>query len=959
MTIVAATTKTTTQTKSAVTAKAIAAAPLPPAPVLDPITTITQPVDILHAGTGTILTVGTGMEFATLNDALKASVDGDTIAVRAGTYVNDFCTINTDVTIVAMGGVVNEVATVPPPNDKGLFLVNADATIQGFTFTGGSDGSPDGNVSGIRYQAGNLTVEYCYFHDMQEGLMGAPTTQGSGSITIDHSEFSNNGTGDGYTHDIYVGDVGSFTLTNSYIHNAIVGHEVKSRAGVTTITNNIIADGPTGTASYDIDLPNAGVATVSGNVIEKGPDASNTFAIHYGGETQLSWANNSLSVTGNTFLNDYGPDASAVDNSSQVNGLNVSVSLDGNSFYGFSQQQLVTGGPGTATNSTFLTTEPGYSTQSPWAVPPAVQIASGPQLLDLTTSCHTVTGGAAQLIVSDTAGDNTITGGAGGLVANVSGDWDLITTQPGRSSTVDVGGRNNIVHSGGLDSITMDSTYGEVDATGRSTIAGASFATYNLSGNETATLTGGGSLNLAAAARVNAAIESGVNGTKAATGLDWLTGAPGDPAAASATIGGGAATFYATGTTLDLTYTSGAGQATLGGGTFSVTGGSGNDSFVTGTGNATLMLGTGMDSVVFGAGSTAVTAGAGADTYVFKAAQAGNASITGFKQGQDALAYVGFAGKAIASGVIAGGSTILTLTNGAQITLVDVVVRGYPTAPGGSGAPPAPAPGGGDSGGGSSPGSSGIGSSGGTLTTHGNLVTGGAGLFTITDLAGGNTIAGGSGGLLTTPLGGDSVTTAAGSQNQISLADHCTLAGAGADQVSVSSYYNSIQEAAASTVTLALFGNTVQGGAGLLTVNDSAGGNQILGGAGGVALSALPGSETITTQAGASDTIAAGGYSTLNLAGDDAVTLSGLYSAVTASGHDTITSASGWSGFDLEGQDTLQGTGAGVVTIGQHAQATLLSSGAGGSPITKLAGGSLVLQQAIQRDDDQAVEDNR
>ena len=150
---------------------------------------------LLQAGSGNVLTVGHGMEFATLSDALRAAVAGQTIAVQAGTYLNDFCTVNCAVHIVAVGGMGNEVANVPPPNDKGLLTINADTSIQGFTFTGGSDGGWDGNVAGIRLQAGNLNVSYCYFHDMQEGLLADPDP--TASVTIAHSEFSHNGTGDG------------------------------------------------------------------------------------------------------------------------------------------------------------------------------------------------------------------------------------------------------------------------------------------------------------------------------------------------------------------------------------------------------------------------------------------------------------------------------------------------------------------------------------------------------------------------------------------------------------------------------------------------------------------------------------------------------------------------------------------------------------------------------------------
>ena len=108
-------------------------------------------------------------------------------------------------------------------------------------------------MAGIRLQAGSLNVSYCYFHDMQEVLLADPDP--TASVTIDHSEFAHNGTGDGYTHNLYVGSVGTLTVTNSYFHDAVVGHEIKSRAAVTNIVNNVIADGPNGTASYDIDLP--------------------------------------------------------------------------------------------------------------------------------------------------------------------------------------------------------------------------------------------------------------------------------------------------------------------------------------------------------------------------------------------------------------------------------------------------------------------------------------------------------------------------------------------------------------------------------------------------------------------------------------------------------------------------------------------------------------------------------
>jgi pectin methylesterase-like acyl-CoA thioesterase len=80
------------------------------APILAPV--------VLSTTNGMVLTVGAGMEFATLGAALRNAVNGDTIAVKAGTYVNDFSVVQANVTIVAVGGMVNEVGTEPPPTAK-------------------------------------------------------------------------------------------------------------------------------------------------------------------------------------------------------------------------------------------------------------------------------------------------------------------------------------------------------------------------------------------------------------------------------------------------------------------------------------------------------------------------------------------------------------------------------------------------------------------------------------------------------------------------------------------------------------------------------------------------------------------------------------------------------------------------------------------------------------------------
>ena len=155
-----------------------------------------------------------------------------------------------------------------PPNGKAIITeggAGIAVTINGFDISGAP--VPDNNGAAIRYEGGSLTLNNDYFHNNQEGLLGAADPHGS--ITIDHSEFAFNGDGNGSTHNIYVGDIASFTITDSYFHDAVVGHEIKSRAANTIITGNRIFDND-GTASYSIDLPNGGNATISGNRSSRG-----------------------------------------------------------------------------------------------------------------------------------------------------------------------------------------------------------------------------------------------------------------------------------------------------------------------------------------------------------------------------------------------------------------------------------------------------------------------------------------------------------------------------------------------------------------------------------------------------------------------------------------------------------------------------------------------------------------
>lgn len=298
-----------------------------------------------------VLTVGTDSgDYTTIESAVAAANSGDTVEVESGTYTNDFVTITENLTLeAAPGATVDLVATSEPPDGKAIVDeggTGLDVTIQGLDISGSA--VSDGNGAGIRYEGGDLSLVDDDIHGNQEGILGAGDS--AGNITIDGSTFSGNGAGDGYTHNIYIGQVSTLTVENSTITDADVGHDIKSRAATTTITGNTVTDGPDGTASYEIDLPNGGNATIEDNTIEKGPNAQNPIAISYGEEGGL-YSSSSLLVEGNTIDNDDTNDSTTM---VQNDDAGVSADVTDNDIYGWTTELS---GPGSADGNMVATAD--------------------------------------------------------------------------------------------------------------------------------------------------------------------------------------------------------------------------------------------------------------------------------------------------------------------------------------------------------------------------------------------------------------------------------------------------------------------------------------------------------------------------------------------------------------------------------------------------------------------------
>ncbi len=256
------------------------------------------------------LQVGPGKTYATPCAAIAAAQAGDTIEVdAAGSYAGDTCAWSTDnLTVRGVNGRAKIDATnTAVAQQKGIFVIAApNATIENFELSNAAISAGAGNNgAGIRHQGLNLTVRNCFFHDNQNGILGSPSTDGQGEVLIEGSEFSHNGAGDGFSHNMYLGHYAKFTLHHSYSHRGNVGHLVKTRAYVNFVMYSRITDETGGTASYEIDVPNAGTTYVIGNVIEQSATTQNPAIIAYGEEGATN-PDAHLFVVNNTILNDNG-----------------------------------------------------------------------------------------------------------------------------------------------------------------------------------------------------------------------------------------------------------------------------------------------------------------------------------------------------------------------------------------------------------------------------------------------------------------------------------------------------------------------------------------------------------------------------------------------------------------------------------------------------------------------------
>ena len=255
----------------------------------------------LHAALAAVLEVGASHELKVPSAAARVAHDGDTVEIEPGEYFDCAVWAANRLTIVGKGSGV--VITDKTCEGKALFITRGnDITVRNITFTRAR--VPDGNGAGIRVEGRNLTVEHSRFVNNEDGMLSGNSPQSE--IRVSDSEFLQNGkcVGNDCAHGIYIGQVALLRIERSKFFETKDGHHVKSRALRTELVGNNIADGPNGTSSYLVDIPNGGSFVMENNTLEKGPNCSNHTAAVMIGEEGISQPTKELVIKNNKFTND-------------------------------------------------------------------------------------------------------------------------------------------------------------------------------------------------------------------------------------------------------------------------------------------------------------------------------------------------------------------------------------------------------------------------------------------------------------------------------------------------------------------------------------------------------------------------------------------------------------------------------------------------------------------------------
>jgi hypothetical protein len=263
---------------------------------------------------GQLLRVGPGRTLTRPSQAAAVAQDGATVEIDAADYAGDVAVWRQNrLTLRGIGGRARLRAEGRAAEGKAIWVITGtDVTVENVELSGTRVRGHNG--AGIRAEGTGLTVRNCRLHHNEMGIL--TNNNPASRVLIEDSELDHNRTDTAHNgrlgHNIYIGRIAGFVLRRSYVHDAHIGHLVKSRAKDNRLYDNRLLD-PQGDSSFLIDLSEGGRAVIRDNELHQGARSQNRTAIAFAAEANREAAGQSLQVIDNDFTSD-GPSGTFVRN---------------------------------------------------------------------------------------------------------------------------------------------------------------------------------------------------------------------------------------------------------------------------------------------------------------------------------------------------------------------------------------------------------------------------------------------------------------------------------------------------------------------------------------------------------------------------------------------------------------------------------------------------------------------
>lgn len=257
--------------------------------------------------TAATLEVGSTRALKTPAAAALVAKDGDTVLFDPQSFPTGGATWNApNLTLKSVGG--RATIAGPAVEGKALFLLKGnDVVIDGLIFQGAV--VPDGNGAGIRTENKNYTIRNSVFRYNQMGILtGGPEAATVGSvIIIENSEFYQNGTGDGYTHNSYISKGTTLIFRHNWSYCSNGGQLLKTRTAVSVVVNNRFVDPPGCNSNQEVDFSNGGDVTFVGNVVRQDQNTTNSSVVTFLAEGPAANTVHRLVFSANTIIQERDP----------------------------------------------------------------------------------------------------------------------------------------------------------------------------------------------------------------------------------------------------------------------------------------------------------------------------------------------------------------------------------------------------------------------------------------------------------------------------------------------------------------------------------------------------------------------------------------------------------------------------------------------------------------------------